>query len=47
MGFVLALAVVAVTGASAGGLALLAAAVACPIAMVVALKILVGGADRP
>lgn len=43
VGIVLALGFVALTGGSAGGLGLLVAAVACPIAMVVAMKFLMGG----
>lgn len=42
VGIVLALAFVAFTGGSAGGLGLLVAALACPLAMVVAMKLLMG-----
>ena len=43
VGIVLALAFVAFTGGSAGGLGVLVAALACPLAMVVAMKFLMGG----
>lgn len=43
VGIVLALGFVAITRGSAGGLGLLVAALACPIAMVVAMKFLMGG----
>ena len=39
---VVALGFVAVTGGSAGGLGVLVAALACPVAMVVAMKLLMG-----
>ena len=45
VGIALALAVVAVTGGSAGGLGVLVAALACPLAMVVAMRLLMG--DQP
>lgn len=40
---VIALGFVAFTGGSAGGLGVLVAALACPIAMIVAMKFLMGG----
>lgn len=43
VGVVLALSLVTFTGGSASGLGLLVAALACPIAMVVAMKVLMGG----
>lgn len=43
VGIALALGFVAFTGGSAGGLGVLVAALACPIAMVVAMKLLIGG----
>ncbi|HET9443470.1 MAG TPA: hypothetical protein VFO65_09105 [Acidimicrobiales bacterium] len=43
VGIALALGYVALSGASAGGLGLLVAALACPLAMVVAMRFLMGG----
>ena len=45
-GIALALALVAVTGGSAGGLGVLVVALACPVAVVVAVKLLMGD-QRP
>lgn len=42
VGIALALGFVAMTGGSAGGLGVLVAALACPIAMVVAMRFLMG-----
>ena len=43
VGVALALGYVALTGGSAGGLGVLVAALACPLAMVVAMRFLMGG----
>ena len=46
VGLVLALGYLLLTGGSAGGVALLIAALVCPLAMILALSVLVGGAHR-